>query len=254
MFSILSKTTRALAAGALVLIVVCTFGRSFGYAQDNTQQPKKVLVIGAHPDDPETGCGGTIAVLKLKGYDVVCVYLTRGERGIPGKTLEEAAAIRTKEAEEAAKILGVRHIFLTQIDGATEINKERYDEMLALIKAEKPDIVFTHWPIDGHRDHRICSVLTYDSWRRTGYAFDLYYFEVMTGVQTQNFHPDVFVDISAVRDIKHKSCYAHKSQFLEQGEDVMKEWHMPMEVFRGLESQHAAAEAFVKQVSPAESF
>lgn len=215
---------------------------------------KKVLVIGAHPDDPETGCGGTIAVLKQKGYDVVVAYLTHGERGIPGKTLEEAAAIRTKEAQEACKILGVRHIFLTQIDGATEINPARYAEMLNLIKAEKPDIVFTQWPIDGHRDHRICGVLTFDAWRQSGYAFDLYYYEVMAGTQTQNFTPTIYVDISAVRDLKWKSCYAHRSQLIDQGSDIMKEWHGPMETFRGLQSKTTAAEAFVKQMVPTSEF
>ena len=229
-----------------VATALLLFATLFATAQNS----KKVLVIGAHPDDPESGCGGTIATLKDRGYEVVCVYLTRGERGIEGKTLKEAAAIRTAEAEEAAKILGVRHIFLTQIDGATEINPQRYDEMFNLINEEKPDIVFTHWPINGHRDHRICSLLTYDSWRRSGYAFDLYYFEVMTGTQTQNFHPTVYVDISAVREIKHKACYAHKSQFIEQEEDVMKQWHSPMEIFRGLESQTPFAEAFVKQIRP----
>ena len=67
-----------------------------------TQAPssahRKVLVIGGHPDDPETACGGTMAVLKDAGYDVVAVYLTKGESGIKGKTHEEAAAIRTEEA------------------------------------------------------------------------------------------------------------------------------------------------------------
>lgn len=220
-------------------------------SKSQNQPNKKVLVIGAHPDDPESGCGGTIAILKQKGYEVVCVYLTRGERGIPGKSLEETAAIRTKESEESCKILGVRHIFLTQIDGQTEITPKRYDEMLDVITKEKPDIVFTHWPIDGHRDHRICSVLTYDSWRRSGYSFDLYYYEVMSGTQTQMFNPSIYVDISEVREIKLKSCYAHKSQFIDQGDGVMNGWHIPMENFRGLESKTPAAEAFVKQIRPA---
>ena len=194
-------------------------------SKSQNQPNKKVLVIGAHPDDPESGCGGTIAILKQKGYEVVCVYLTRGERGIPGKSLEE--------------------------DGQTEITPKRYDEMLDVITKEKPDIVFTHWPIDGHRDHRICSVLTYDSWRRSGYSFDLYYYEVMSGTQTQMFNPSIYVDISEVRDIKLKSCYAHKSQFIDQGDGVMNGWHIPMEKFRGLESKTQAAEAFVKQIRPA---
>ncbi|MBO7562623.1 MAG: PIG-L family deacetylase [Bacteroidales bacterium] len=206
--------------------------------------PKKVLVIGAHPDDPETGCGGTMILMKRAGYDVKCVYLTRGEAGIEGVKGDEAAKIRSEEVKNACAVTGADHVFLTQIDGQTEINKARYDEMLKLIQNEDPDIVFTHWPIDGHRDHRICSILVYDSWRRTGRTFDLYYFEVMTGTQTQNFHPTDYVDITSVVEEKHKACYCHKSQNLEP---VFEGWHSPMEVFRGIENRCKFAEAFIRQ-------
>ena len=55
-----------------------------------TQHTKKALIIGAHPDDPETGCGGTMILLKQAGYEVVSVYMTKGEGGIIGKTPDEA--------------------------------------------------------------------------------------------------------------------------------------------------------------------
>ncbi len=58
----------------------------------------KVVVAGAHPDDPETGCGGTIARYSDLGHEVVVLYLTRGERGINGKSYDEAGKIRTAEA------------------------------------------------------------------------------------------------------------------------------------------------------------
>lgn len=206
--------------------------------------PKKVLIIGAHPDDPETGCGGTMILMKRAGYDVKCVYLTRGEAGIAGKSHDEAAAIRSVEAKNACAVTGADYRFMTQIDGQTEITRERYEEMLKLIKEEEPDIVFTHWPIDGHRDHRICSILVYDSWRRSGRSFDLYYFEVMTGTQTQNFQPTDYVDISSVVEEKHKACWCHVSQDMPP---LFEGWHTPMEVFRGIENRCKAAEAFVRQ-------
>ena len=129
---------------------------------------EKVLVIGAHPDDPETMCGGTMIKLREMGVEVVSVYFTSGEAGIPGKSHEESSAIRTAEAKKACEVMGVRAVFMTQIDGNTEVNKARYAEMKALIEAEKPDMVITHWPIDSHRDHRVCSMLVYDAWRQTG--------------------------------------------------------------------------------------
>ena len=214
-------------------------------------EKKKILVIGAHPDDPETGAGGTICLLTRAGHDVVCVYLTRGEAGIRGKTHAEAAAIRVTESERACAVAcavtGARHIFMDQIDGSTEINLDRYREMRELLEREKPDVVLTHWPIDGHRDHAVCGLLVVDAWRRLGRCFDLYYFEVMTGTQTQLFHPTDWVDITSVLEQKHKACYCHESQQLEE---VMRDWHEPMERFRGIECRRTAAEAFVRHAEP----
>lgn len=202
----------------------------------------KALIIGAHPDDPETGCGGTMLLLQKAGYEVVSVYMTKGEGGIEGKSHDEAATIRVAEAIEACKILNARHIFLTQIDGNTEINKARYIEMREIIEKENPDIVFTHWPIDSHPDHRVCSLLVYDAWRRLGYNFELYYFEVMSGTQTQLFSPTDYVDITEVAETKKKACMCHKSQNMKP---LYDDWHTPMEHFRGLEFRCKHAEAFI---------
>src|SRR5438132_10372636 len=107
----------------------------------------KVIAAGGHPDDPESGAGGTIARYADLGHDAVNLYLTRGEAGIQGKTHEEAAAIRSAEIEKACAILKARAIFAGQIDGATELNPTRYDEFRKILAEEKPDIVITHWPV-----------------------------------------------------------------------------------------------------------
>ena len=206
---------------------------------------KKVLVIGAHPDDPESMCAGTMLKLKAMGAEVVAVYLTSGEAGIVGKTHEQARTIRQAEARKACEVLGVRAVFLTQTDGNAEVNKERYAEMKSLIEAEQPDMVITHWPIDSHRDHRVCSILVYDAWRMTGRGFDLYYSEVMTGMQTQNFTPTLWVDITDYRDKKIEAYLCHESQELE---GAVKEYHDTMERMRGMECQAKYAEAFVQQL------
>ena len=206
---------------------------------------KKVLVIGAHPDDPESMCAGTMLKLKAMGAEVVAVYFTSGEAGIVGKTHEQARTIRQAEARKACEVLGVRAVFMTQTDGNAEVNKERYAEMKALIEAEKPDMVITHWPIDSHRDHRVCSILVYDAWRMTGRGFDLYYSEVMTGMQTQNFTPTLWVDITDYRDKKIEAYLCHESQEID---GVIKEYHDTMERMRGMECQAKYAEAFVQQL------
>ena len=216
----------------------------------NGQEPvtgkyKKALVIGAHPDDPESMCGGTMIKLKEQGCEVVCVYFTCGEGGIPGKTAAEAASIRRQEALDACEIMGIRPVFMTQIDGDTQINKERYKEMKDLIDREKPDLVITHWPIDAHRDHRICSVLVYDAWRMSGHSFDLYYGEVMTGMQTQMFSPTVYVNIDSTVELKRKAYICHKSQGTETN---IEKWHEIIGRMRGREFHCIHAEAFVKQI------
>ncbi len=213
----------------------------------NAQDKKnklKIIVVGAHPDDPETGCGGTMIRLAEQGHEVVSLYLTKGEGGIANTTHDKAAKIRTAEAEEACKIMKVRPVFAGQIDGDTEITSKQYKNIKNLIEREKPDLVFTHWPIDTHRDHRIASILTYDAWIELNRNFELYYYEVYTGEQTQNFNPTHYVDISSAENEKRKACFSHKSQNPQE----IYDYHRRMSGFRGLEYNCEHAEAFISQI------
>lgn len=203
----------------------------------------KIIVVGAHPDDPETIGGGIMALFSNAGHEVVSAYLTLGEAGIEGKSHKEAAQIRMGEIKEGCRILKVRPEFLGQIDGSCEINEKQYTKMQNFLNKEKPDLVFTHWPIDTHRDHRICSSLVLDAWYHLGRNFDLYYGEAMTGAQSQNFSPTDYVDITSVINQKHNACFAHKSQKIEE---EYVQYHGQMELFRGMEYNCKYAEAFVR--------
>jgi LmbE family N-acetylglucosaminyl deacetylase len=203
--------------------------------------PKKIVVAGGHPDDPETGCGGTIAWLTSLGHEVFSLYLTRGEAGIPGIPPEKAASIREEEAKNASKILGASPVFFGQTDGDTFINREAYDQMISLVNELQPDLVFTQWPIDTHPDHRVASLLIYQAWWSGGRSFPLFYYEVLTGNQTQAFSPTDYVDITPFADTKKKAAYMHESQ-------LPADWyheHEQMSLFRGLEAGVKHAEAFV---------
>lgn len=202
-----------------------------------------VICVGGHPDDPESGCGGTLARYIEAGHHVTIIYLTRGEAGIAGKGAEEAAAIRTAESTAACKILGAKPVFAGQIDGATVVDRATAQSLTKLIAAEQPDVVFTQWPIDTHMDHQAASLLTYRAWLSSGRQFELYYYEVDLGAQTMNFHPTDYVDITNVREKKKAALFAHKSQ---NGEGIYKSHHEVMENFRGRESGVTAAEAFVR--------
>jgi len=231
-------TMRKLITIALAVLSLTAFAQN----SPLNQGYKKALFIGAHPDDNESCAGGTMILLQQQGCQVVSVYLTSGERGIPGKTLDEAAAIRRLELIDACRLMNVEYRLMTQIDGQCEVNKQRYQEMLQLIQEEKPDVVFTHWPIDSHRDHRVCSILVFDAWRLCGKTFDLYYYEAETGMQSKNFIPEEYVDITSVVEKKHQAVLCHKSQ---DPQEILDDWHAPMERFRGKESECTCAEAFM---------
>ncbi|MEA3480236.1 MAG: PIG-L family deacetylase [Bacteroidota bacterium] len=224
---------------------------SQAYSQNGgaIQRPLKILVASGHPDDAESGCGGTICKFTTLGHEVAVLYLTRGEAGVKEKTHKEAAEMRTAEAIEACRVMKATPHFAGQIDGNTIINKEEYDTIAKMIEMEAPDIVFNQWPVDTHPDHRVTSNLVYNAWnwfrRDDNKAFDMYYYEVLTGEQTQNFNPTLFVDITETAELKREATMKHACQ-------NPAEWywhHEKMGEFRGLESQMDCkyAEAFVRQ-------
>ena len=211
-------------------------------ASATTFKKMKIVCVGGHPDDPESGCGGTLAKLSALNNDVTVIYLTKGEAGITGKSHEEAGAIRSKEALTACKILNVKAVFAGQIDGDTVVNNEWVGKMQQLIAAEKPDIVLTHWPVDSHKDHQAASLLTIQTWMRSKERFDLYFFEVCAGEQTMVFHPTDYVDITDMQEQKRKAVFCHTSQ---DPDSIYNCGHSSMEDFRGREIGVKAAEAFV---------
>lgn len=217
-----------------------------GGGQTAAAHKAKVVVVGGHPDDPESGCGGTIARYTDLGHEVVILYLTRGEAGIPGKSHDEAATIRSAECQRACEILKARPTFAGQIDGATEVNSERYEQFRRILDAEQPDVVFTHWPIDTHPDHRAASLPAYDAWLRAGRKFALYFFEVDQGAQTQDFRPTDYVDITLTESRKRAACFAHASQ----DPAGFYALHDLMNRFRGMECGAKLAEAFVRHAQP----
>ena len=150
----------------------------------------------------------------------------------------------TSPAQKACRILGARPVFVGQIDGHTEISRDRYQEFTGIIEKESPDLLLTHWPIDRHRDHRAASLLSLDSWLSLERKFDLYYYEVYSGIQTQNFSPTHYVDITATEPRKKSATYAHESQKPEK----LYELHDLMNRFRGTEYRCQYAESFVRHV------
>lgn len=215
--------------------------KAFGLPFEESPRGKlKVVVTGGHPGDPECGCAGTITRYAALGHDVVLLYLNRGEGFCGLNDLKDCARIRTSEGEKACAILKARPAFVGQYDGRSVIDDSHYEEFRRLLDTEKPDVVFTHWPIDSHRDHRAISALVLDAWLQSGKKFTLFYYEVAE--DTLMFSPTEYVDISAVEASRRAACYAHASQ------DPDKWYPLQTDItrFRGMQNGGGQAEGFIR--------
>jgi LmbE family N-acetylglucosaminyl deacetylase len=232
------KQSVALAAPALLAATAPPLAAAAGASA----RTLKVTCIGGHPDDPESGCAGTLARYSELGHAVTVIYLTRGERGIRDKSLDEAAKVRSAECENACKIMGAKPVFFGQIDGATEFTKAHVDAMTKLLTSQAPDVLFAHWPIDTHMDHQVAGLLAIRACMALRARPSLYFFEVNSGSQSQGFSPNTYVDISPVVEKKKSALFAHISQ---DGQGIWRQHHEIIANWRGREAGVQAAEAFV---------
>lgn len=181
-----------------------------------------ILAIGAHPDDVELGCGGTLAKLISEGKKVAIIDLTQGELGTRG-----TKETRKEEAEEAAKILGISaRENLKMKDGFINNSEEYQMRIVKMIRKYQPEIVFANAIDDRHPDHAKASKLASDacflaglrkieteldgaaqeSWRPK---------HVFHYIQWKNIKPEFVIDISSFMDKKIASCLAYKTQFYD---------------------------------------
>ncbi|HEU5118111.1 MAG TPA: PIG-L family deacetylase, partial [Isosphaeraceae bacterium] len=188
--------------------------------------------------DPESGAGGLIAMLSQQGHEVILAYGTcfRGDRTIFGRP---EAEVRQEEATAACKILGAVPKFFPYAHESIVADRETLHEVSAWLDEVKPDIVVTHWPLDTHPNHHVVSSLVWQSYQRQG-SWNLYFFEVMTDQQTIAFHPELYLDIGPVREIKKRALMEHKSQEPE----VIWKTHTAMHRRRGKECGVEFAEAY----------
>jgi LmbE family N-acetylglucosaminyl deacetylase len=199
----------------------------------------KVIVTGGHPGDPEYGCGGTVARYTDLRHEVVLLYLNDG---VPAGSPKDG--VRVAEAGKACEILKARPLFAGQVDGDAVVDRAHCEAFRKLLDAEHPDVVFTHWPIDNHADHRAISMLAYDAWLRLGKQFALYYYEVSDGEDTVQFAPTHYVDITATEPRKRQACFAHASQAPEKFYALQEQ----VTRLRGIERGRRHAEGFIRHV------
>ncbi len=193
-------------------------------------QPLDVLGVGAHPDDVELGCGGTLAVLAAAGRRVGILHLTRGEAGTRG-----TAAQRQREAEAAAEALGAAELlFMDCGDGSLRHGPEEEDALIGLLRRYRPEVVLAPTPADRHPDHGRAHRLVEDACFYAGLAGrvspqraaptggaaagDLAPFRpaaVHSYMQHDPFAPSFIVDVTAGWDAKQRALDAYESQIFQ---------------------------------------
>jgi LmbE family N-acetylglucosaminyl deacetylase len=190
----------------------------------------RVLVIAAHPDDPDFLAGGTVARLAQEGREVAYVILTNGNKGSGNRGVksEQLAPIREEEQRRAAHVLGVRHVeFLGYEDGELEDTRELRRDVTREIRRWRPDLIITLNPhrtynnFPGwHRDHRVTGRVVLDCvypLARDHLAFPELSREyephsVREVYYIQWEQPHLVIDISETMELKLEAIRCHASQ------------------------------------------
>jgi len=219
----------------------------------------KVLAVGAHPDDLEILCAGTLARMVQRGDEVTAAHVALGDAGSFQLDAPSISKIRAREAHDATAILGIDYerISIDISDCRVNSADERQREAVAeLVRATKPDLVITHSPEDYMSDHNEVSKLVFGATfaaslpnYKTHSNFHskvpaLYYMDTLAGV---GFQPSEFVDISETIELKLTALAAHQSQLTwlkeHDGVDMVEQIKLVAR-FRGLQCQVDFAEGF----------
>ena len=197
-----------------------------------------ILAIGPHPDDIEIGCAGTLIKYAQRGHDVFLLLITKGEMGGDPEA-------RYQEQIKAADIIGAKDIFWGGFKD-TELLDEGNKIIHVIedyIKKIQPDFIFVNLFDDTHQDHRTVNRSVLSAAR---YVKNVMFYEVPT---TNNFTPNVFVDIGSVLDRKLESLEAHASQMMKTNIQNLSiiDIARSTALFRGVQGRVALAEGFVSE-------
>lgn len=179
----------------------------------------KIIAIGAHLDDIELACGGTLSKAVQAGHNVKMLVLSQSSyTNYDGRVMREAE-IALQEGRNAASVLGVKDFEV--LDFPTKdipYNSEVVEALDSRISDFKPDIIFCHWPFDTHQSHKSSSLASISASR---YFNSILMYEPITpsGRSYVGFRPQVYVDISEQIDLKIDSLRAHATEYGKYGDD-----------------------------------
>ena len=219
-----------------------------------------IVAIGAHQDDIEIHCLGTLLRYRQKGdVTITNVTISNGDKGAqydPKMPYEEIARIRIGEATKVAEALGGRYICVGQSDEYIRDTDEVRNQVVEILREAKADVVFTHPPVDYNTDHIVTSQIVFHAVMLSSVTTIftdhaplaelpvLYYMDSTAGFEWQPSH---YVDITGVWERKCELLNLHESQMINMqqfgGWDLVK-FSRIMGQFRGLQSRVEYAEAF----------
>jgi bacillithiol biosynthesis deacetylase BshB1 len=185
-----------------------------------------ILAFGAHPDDVELSCGGTLIAHAAKGYKVGVVDLTQGEMGTRG-----TKETRKNEADKAADIMGLSaRENLKLNDSWFENNRDSQLAVIRMIRKYRPEIVLANATYDRHPDHGRGAILVEEASFKSGLIkveteLDGVSQEawrpkkILNYIQSVSLTPDIYIDISGHLDRKMKAVKAYATQFYQEDDD-----------------------------------
>src|SRR5438309_10798230 len=194
-----------------------------------------ILALGAHPDDIEIGCGGTLLKYARAGHGVHLMVLTDGAQGGSAQT-------RPDEQLASCHILGAKEVFWGGYeDTEVPVTRQAIRQIEDTVKKIDPSFIFVNYFDDTHQDHRHLATCTVTA---TRYTRNVLFYETPT---TQNFSPTVYVEIDGFLDAKVRSLEAHASQVRKTNVEGLSilEVARSSAHFRGIQGRVRAAEAFV---------
>ena len=179
---------------------------------------KHVWFINAHPDDFNPGLGLALVLKELNSYTVHAADFNRGERGLikEGVSMEVCAATRVEEERRVCAGLGIEPVFLPAVDGESYASKEMCECIAELFTQAPPAAVITHWPVDIHVDHVMCSAAVLGALRLKKIPTELYFYR--QNRQCRNFHEDIYLPFD--ENIMNKKCELLKLYTCQNGAEI----------------------------------
>jgi len=204
---------------------------------------RNVMAIGAHPDDVEFGCGGTMIKHLAAGDKVTIVHMSCSDcKNIWGETIRRAEISR-QEAQNAARIIGAEVVFLPFQDQVIPFDREAVFAVERLIMERNIDTIYTHWSGDSHQDH-INTLRTVLAAARHIDRIFLYEQVPLPRVGNISAEVNYYVDISAQFQQKEDACRQHTSQVQAKYHELILKGARALAEYRGCQSGCEYAEAF----------